>query len=67
MLIISNRLRQSLQAGYISEPAWLKALDDRNKTSHAYDETMAKEITNLITEHYFYLLKDLYLNFKKES
>lgn len=59
-------IRQSLQQGYISDAQWLKALDDRNKTTHAYDENMANEVTKEITEQYFFLLKDLYSTLEKE-
>ena len=59
-------IRQALKDGYISNPLWLKALDDRNKTSHAYDEKMAQEVTAEIREKYFFLLRDLYFALKKE-
>ena len=59
-------IRQALNAEYITNPLWLKALDDRNKTSHAYDESMAKEITIEIREKYFFLLQNLYISLKKE-
>ena len=59
-------IRQSLQQGYITDSLWLKALDDRNKTSHAYDENMANEVIKEITERYFFLLRDLYFTLKKE-
>ncbi len=59
-------IRQALKEGYITDPAWLKALDDRNKTTHAYDEAMAIEITNEIKQQYLYLFRDLYFVLKKE-
>ena len=59
-------IRQALKDGYISDPLWLKALDDINKTSHAYDETMAEEVTENIRDSYFFLLRDLYFVLKKE-
>lgn len=38
-------LRAAFQAGWFDdEAAWLSLLDDRNQTSHAYDETMARRI-----------------------
>jgi len=59
-------IRQALKEGYITDPVWLKALDDRNKTTHAYDEKMAQEVTTEIKDQYFYLLRDLYFVLKKE-
>ena len=59
-------IRQALKEGYITDSTWLQALDDRNKTSHAYDEAMAKEITEQIKSPYFFLLRDLYFVLKKE-
>ena len=59
-------IRQALKEGTITDPAWLKALDDRNKTTHAYNEAMATEVTAEIKEQYFYLLRDLYFTLKKE-
>ncbi len=60
-------IRQALKEAYITDPAWLKALDDRNKTSHAYNENMAIEITSQIKKQYFFLLRDLYFVLKKEK
>jgi nucleotidyltransferase substrate binding protein (TIGR01987 family) len=60
-------IRQALKEGYITNSTWLKALDDRNKTSHAYDEEMANEVTTEIQEQYFFLLRDLYFTLKKET
>jgi nucleotidyltransferase substrate binding protein (TIGR01987 family) len=39
---------------------WLKLLEDRNLTAHAYDEVMAKEIEKLIRRKYFPLIKELF-------
>ena len=36
---------------------WLKALEDRNLTSHAYDETTVNEIAGLISGQYYPMLK----------
>lgn len=60
-------IRQALKEGYITDPAWLTALDDRNKTTHAYDEKMAQEVTVQIQDQYFFLLRDLYFVLKKEK
>jgi nucleotidyltransferase substrate binding protein (TIGR01987 family) len=37
---------------------WLKALEDRNLTSHTYDEETAAEVENLIRINYYPLLRD---------
>lgn len=59
-------IRMALKEGYVTDTAWLNALDDRNKTSHAYDDEMAKEVTSEIINQYFFLLRDLYFTLKKE-
>ena len=38
---------------------WIKMLDDRNLTSHTYDEELAKEIYKKIKQFHFKLLQDL--------
>lgn len=54
-------LRQAFQSGYIQNgDLWLKALNDRNLTSHTYDDVIVMEVIKDIQEHYFYLLKDLH-------
>ena len=41
---------------------WLEALDDRNLTTHTYDEKMAKKVEKLIREKYNPLLIQLHQN-----
>jgi len=43
---------------------WLKMLDDRNLTSHVYDEARAQEIVDFIEKIYFSKLDNIY-NFLK--
>lgn len=43
---------------------WLKMLEDRNLTSHIYDEAKAQEIIDSVSENYFSKLDVLY-NFLK--
>ncbi|MCS5699352.1 nucleotidyltransferase substrate binding protein [Cyanobium sp. FGCU-52] len=38
---------------------WLRMLDDRNLTSHAYDEALARQIYGHIVEDYASLLADM--------
>lgn len=45
---------------------WLKALMDRNLTTHTYDENDADEIYENIKNSYFSLLEKLYLKFEDE-
>ena len=60
-------VRKAFQERMIQDgSAWLKALDDRNKTSHAYDETMAAEVVKSICEYHIRLFRDFYLYLKKE-
>lgn len=59
-------LRQAFQSGYISEGAlWMKALEGRNLTSHAYDEAIALMVIRDIRERYFPLLRDFYFRFSE--
>ena len=54
-------LRQAFQSGYIQDgDAWMKALNDRNLSSHTYDEVVATEIIKDIQSRYYFLLKDLH-------
>jgi len=59
-------IRLGLKEGYLKDELWMQALIDRNKTSHAYDEEMAKEVIADIQEKYLYLLRDLIDVLKKE-
>lgn len=43
---------------------WLKLLEDRNLTSHTYDENTANAVIDLISKKYFDLLKSLHKTFK---
>ncbi|MEJ7684904.1 MAG: nucleotidyltransferase substrate binding protein [Segetibacter sp.] len=40
--------------------SWMKLLNDRNITAHAYDEATVDMIETLIHEKYYPLLKQLY-------
>lgn len=42
-------------------------MEDRNLTSHAYDEETAAEIEVLIRQKYYKLLKELYTTFKQKQ
>jgi nucleotidyltransferase substrate binding protein (TIGR01987 family) len=45
---------------------WLKMMEDRNLTSHAYDEETAKEIEKFIRLEHYSLLEKLYKTFKQK-
>lgn len=45
--------------------AWLEMIDDRNKTSHLYDEEMAADITDEIINTYYPLFNTLHDKFSK--
>lgn len=38
---------------------WMEMIKSRNQTSHAYDETKAREIEVMVTDHYHVLFKQL--------
>ncbi len=58
-------IKQSFAIEIIEDgEAWLKMLDDRNLTSHVYDEARAQEIVDSIEKKYFFKLDVLY-NFLK--
>ena len=46
-------LQQAHQAGWLAdETAWLQMLRDRNRTSHLYNEAMAREIYDHIKQYF---------------
>ena len=54
-------IRKAFQSGYIQEgDLWLQALNDRNLTTHTYDEETALSVANNIQTSYFPLLKALH-------
>src|ERR1035437_7108376 len=49
-------LKKAFEIGLIEDGhLWLKLLDDRNLTTHAYDEEAINEIEGLIAEKYYSL------------
>jgi len=46
--------------------AWMQALDDRNLTTHTYEEAMAIKVEQLIREKYAPLLQALYQSLLKK-
>ncbi len=54
-----STIKEAYKVGLIQDgEKWLDMLDDRNLTSHTYDETVAKEIyRNILINHYDILKK----------
>jgi nucleotidyltransferase substrate binding protein (TIGR01987 family) len=58
-------IKQAFQADIIKDGhRWMDALNDRNLTTHTYEEETAIEVAKKIKEDYAALLKELYLYFK---
>lgn len=60
-------LKEAYTAGIINDEAvWLDMLDDRNMTSHIYDEMHARRIYDKIKAQYTKMLSDLLKVFNKK-
>lgn len=58
-------IRQAFQSGLIQEgELWLTALDNRNLTSHTYDEAILETIVEFIADRFAPLVTTFYLDFK---
>jgi nucleotidyltransferase substrate binding protein (TIGR01987 family) len=61
-----NCIKEAFYIGLVSDgELWLDMLDDRNMTSHIYDETQAKNIYNRIKTQYTVMLDNLLTAFYK--
>jgi nucleotidyltransferase substrate binding protein (TIGR01987 family) len=61
-----NCMKEAFSIGLVSdEELWLDMLDDRNMTSHIYDETQAKNIYSRIKTQYTVMLDNLLTEFYK--
>ena len=59
-------LKEAYQVGWLqNEQAWLQMLKDRNETSHAYDEKMARKILENINR-YFPEMKSTFHNLERQ-
>lgn len=47
------------------DKVWINLLEDRNSTSHIYNENMAKEIADRIQNQYVYAISELIDNLEK--
>ncbi len=53
-------IKKAFETGLITDGhLWLKALEDRNLTSHTYDENIANQVVELIRNNYYSLLAAL--------
>ncbi|MBI2346638.1 MAG: nucleotidyltransferase substrate binding protein [Deltaproteobacteria bacterium] len=60
--------KQAYQANVISQgDVWLEALDNRNLTTHVYDEATALKVVGLIRDRYFSLLQELHKEFQSKK
>jgi len=56
-----DAIRQAYNSGLISHgEKWMKMVEDRIQTVHAYNEVTAQEIQERIIAIYFYLFEDFY-------
>lgn len=61
-------IKQAFQIEIIEDgELWLSALEDRNLTSHIYDETTTDYIIAKIRQDYFRLISDLYSFFQGKN
>lgn len=59
-------LKEAYQVGWLqNEQAWLQMLKDRNETSHAYDEKMARNILDNIVS-YFPEMRTTFYNLERK-
>lgn len=60
-------IKQAFQNGLISDgEAWLMALEDRNLTTHTYDEATALRVEKKIRNDYFPLLQSVRAAFEEK-
>ncbi|MBN2089228.1 nucleotidyltransferase substrate binding protein [candidate division KSB1 bacterium] len=63
-----DAIKQAFQSELITEGhVWLEALEDRNLTTHTYDEATSLKIERLIKQKYFPVMKAFYHKLKSES
>lgn len=61
-----STIRQAFQSGYIQNAEdWMQALNDRNLTTHTYDDQIATKVINDINQKYFFIIEELYLYLQK--
>ena len=59
-------IKQAFKSELINDgQAWLQLLNDRNLTSHVYNEETANKVYRLISDKYYILFSDLYNTFSQ--
>lgn len=59
-----DAIKQAFQAGYIANgQLWMDALEDRNLTTHTYNEATAQLVVGKIRADYFPMLQSLHASF----
>lgn len=60
-------IRQAFQDEIITDAEdWMKALQQRNLTSHTYDDDILDETLNFIIDEFYPIVRDLYQKLKQE-
>jgi nucleotidyltransferase substrate binding protein (TIGR01987 family) len=55
-----DTFKLAFQEGLISDgETWMKMIDTRNRSSHTYEENIAKEIIVIVLSNYFFKFKEL--------
>lgn len=57
-----DAFRKAFEIGLISDKRWMESIEDRNLTSHNYDDETAEEIYESIVNVYY----PLFLDFEKK-
>lgn len=61
-------IKQAFQTGIINDGhIWIDALDDRNLTTHIYDEEITIKISGEIIDKYYPAIKELYEFLKQKN
>ena len=60
-------IKKAFETGLIEDGhKWIKLLEDRNLTSHVYDDATAIKVEELVRNYYYALLKKLYSRLKTD-
>ena len=57
-----DAFRKALEMGIIDDVKWMDSIEDRNQTSHNYDDETANEIYRAVVDEYY----PLFVKFEKE-
>ncbi|ACH37779.1 nucleotidyltransferase substrate-binding protein, HI0074 family [Citrifermentans bemidjiense Bem] len=63
-----DAIKQAFEAGMVTEGHdWIDALEDRNLTTHTYNEATAQAVEEKIRHKYFPLLEQLHAEFRARA